>query len=322
MNSKLEKLPLVFNAYKPVGKTSFSVVHHFKKNLNYDYGKIGHFGTLDPFAEGVLLVGVQGAQRLNNFVHEFMPKTYWARGIFGGKTDTGDNTTLVNLEKEIDENFKNISMTDLEALFQEEFLGEYWQAPHAVSAVRYNGQRLYKLAQKGKFIQMDKKKREILDFKIHSFNYPYLEFEVTVSSGTYIRSLFEEMSELLGGVGHLELLKRTAIGNFRARESLALDQWPKKGQDFNLESHGHPIDEVLELNKVLLDEKQTTDYIHGKRIDFSELKVEQLLEKGHFDETGLVWVYSNEKVLMGLGRNVENVLKVEFNLNFYTLGYQ
>lgn len=321
MNSKLEKLPLVFNAYKPVGKTSFGAVAHFKKNLNYKFGKIGHFGTLDPFAEGVLLIGVQGAQRINNFVHEFMPKTYWARGIFGGKTDTGDNTAEVNLEKDIDDNFKHVSVEDLEELFREEFLGEYWQAPHSVSAVKYNGQRLYKLARQGKFIQMDKKKREILEFRIHSFNYPYLDFEVTVSSGTYIRSLFEEMSELLGGVGHLELLKRTAIGKFKSDDSLTFDAWPLRGEDFNIQSHGHPIDEVLELDKAFLDEAQTTIYLHGKKMLFSELNV-QATESKDFDDTGLFWVYSYENVLMGLCRNVEDIVKVEFNLNFYTLGYQ
>ena len=83
-------LPKIFNVYKPVGMTSGDVVYKFKKNLTRPFGKIGHFGTLDPFAEGVLLIGVGGSCRLSDYAHEFLPKVYLAKGLLGQKMTTGD----------------------------------------------------------------------------------------------------------------------------------------------------------------------------------------------------------------------------------------
>ena len=139
----------------------FDVVHHFKKNLNFNFGKIGHFGTLDPFAEGVLLVGIQGAQKLNDYVHELLPKTYKARGVFGGKTTTGDLTSEIILNQDIADNYKFASKEELQNLLGEKFLGEYWQGPHGVSATKFEGKRLYQHALEGRMILKEKVKREI-----------------------------------------------------------------------------------------------------------------------------------------------------------------
>ena len=322
MKSSLEKIPLVFNVYKPAGPSSFNSVHYFKRNLNFDFGKIGHFGTLDPFAEGVLLIGVQGAQRLNNLVHEFLPKTYRAYGVFGKKTETGDNTKAPIEEKDIDLDFQSMSKEVLEELFREEFLGEYWQAPHMVSAARHNGKRLYQLYKEGKFVERDKKKREILDFKVISYDYPYLVFEAQVSSGTYIRSLFEEMSELLGGVGHLDRLVRTKIGQFSEANALVSEHWPKKGEEFDLSLHATPIDQILVLNKIFLDEEQTKLYVFGLRLAVDRLHIQQVLDFDNLVSEEMFWVYSDQGVLLGLVKACGAEIQVIFNLNFYTLGFQ
>lgn len=323
MSRNRKILPLIFNAYKPVGPSSSQAVHQFKRNLNYDYGKIGHFGTLDPFAEGVLLIGVQGAQRLNNFIHEYMPKTYRAVGLFGAKTNSGDHTGEVMESGEIKEEFQQMSKEEMEGLLRSEFLGEYWQAPHMVSATKYNGRRLYDLARAGKVVgDIDKKKREILELKIHDYNYPHLDFEVTVSSGTYIRSLFEEIAVLFGGHGHLLKLQRTKIGTFSMENSIPRESWPTKEGEFDLEKFGVAIDEAFYLNKVFLNIEQTKTYIYGLTPDMSEIEIQQNLDNPFVYSNELVWVYSDGDLLIGMAKIVDGHLVCVFNLNFYVLGLQ
>ena len=312
------KLPLVFNVYKSVGPSSFNVVHHFKKNLDFDFGKIGHFGTLDPFAQGVLLIGIQGAQKLNDYIHQLLPKTYRAKGLFGGKTDTGDHTSAVVESRHLHESFKDSTVEEIEALMREHFLGEYWQAPHSVSATKFEGKRLYVHALEGRLIQKEKVKREILDLKIISFAYPQIEFLVTVSSGTYVRSLFEEMSALMGGLGALNELERVSIGSNTVAEALKKEQWPQKGERFNLEQFGRPLDQVIRLNKVRLTDLQTRRYVQGQRFLFKDIEVIEKENIRQIDTPELWWVYSPEGILIGLARQgellAESELRAIFNL--------
>ncbi|MDO9181972.1 MAG: hypothetical protein Q7U04_06170 [Bacteriovorax sp.] len=306
------KIPLVFNVKKPVGISSFDVVHHFKKNLNFNFGKIGHFGTLDPFAEGVLLIGIQGAQKLNDYVHELLPKTYRARGLFGCKTPTGDLTVAVTETQDINENWKNQSKEALEAFLGEKFLGEYWQSPHSVSAVKFEGKRLYQHALEGRIIEKEKVKREIYAFKILDYSYPYLDFVVTVSSGTYVRSLFEEIANLLEGLGALENLERQAIGQLEVKQALDQTNWPIKNQLFSLENYGMPLDKVLELDHIILKLVQTKRYLQGQRFLLSEVEKESNLA-GICSEN-YYWVYNEDGTLLGFGRPVGLELHAIFNL--------
>lgn len=315
MKTDYQKIPLVFNVYKPVGPSSFSIVHHFKKNLGYDYGKIGHFGTLDPFAEGVLLIGVQGAQKLNDYIHELLPKTYRARGVFGGKTDTGDLTTAVSAHQDIAQEFQVQTKEELEEKLLKEYLGEYWQAPHSVSATKFQGKRLYQHAMAGRVIQKDKVKREILDLKILSYSYPEMEFEITVSSGTYVRSFFEEVATLLGGLGALRTLERTAIGENLSVESMKKEDWPIKGEIFDLEKWGRPLDQVLRLNKVRLSKEQTSKYLQGQRLKLSLIEFVYDSEQEYISSQNLIWVYNEEWYLLGLAKPIEEDLAAIFNLS-------
>ena len=306
------KIPLVFNVRKPVGMSSFDVVHHFKKNLSFNFGKIGHFGTLDPFAEGVLLIGVQGAQKLNDYVHELLPKTYKARGVFGGKTESGDFTKPVILNKDIDQKWIKEKKEELETFLGEKFLGEYWQSPHAISATKFQGKRLYQHALEGRLIEKEKVKREIYSFQIIEFNYPYFDFVVTVSSGTYVRSLFEEIASLLGGVGALETLERLAIGTLDVENSLPSELWPIKHQDFSLAEYGIPLDKVLELDHIVLTLAQTKRYLQGQRYLLSVVEKrsnpEQICSENYY------WVYNEDGTLLGFGRPMGPELHAIFNL--------
>ncbi len=308
------KIPLVFNVYKPPGPSSFQVVYHFKKNLSYDFGKIGHFGTLDPFAEGVLLIGVQGAQRLNELVHELMPKTYRAKGLFGKKTSSGDFTSEIVEEKEIEDQFKNLSKEDLEEFFSLHFLGEYWQSPHSVSASKHEGKRLYKLAMAGKVIVKEKVKREVFELIVHHFDYPVIDFSVKVSTGTYVRTMFEEMSVLLGGVGALETLKRTGIGHLNEADAIMESHWPKKGEPFSLENHAIRIDELLRLKEVHLSKPQSIRYAQGHKQKFEELLCRQNVLDQELISQEYCFVYSFEGDLMGLARLVQGEVVAVFNL--------
>lgn len=313
MKLDYSKIPLVFNVYKPIGPSSFQIVHHFKKNLNYDFGKIGHFGTLDPFAEGVLLVGVQGAQRLNELVHRFLPKTYRAIGIFGQKTDSGDLTGTIQEKKHIEDQYQHLERADLEEFFCSHFLGEYWQSPHSISATKHEGKRLYKLALQGKVIVKDKVKREIYDFQVHRYEYPLIDFSVTVSSGTYVRSLFEEMANLFGGLGALRELKRTKIGDIDFESSLKKEQWPIKNELFDLETNGLPIDQLLRLKKIYLNFEQSIKFARGYRLPIDQFEVKtdsQIIEHtlNHF------WVYSSDGDLLGIAREDSGLLIAIFNL--------
>lgn len=306
------KIPLVFNVYKPVGFSSFQVVHHFKKNLNFDFGKIGHFGTLDPFAEGVLLIGIQGAQKMNDYVHQCLPKNYEALGVFGSKTSSGDFTTPIIEEKNIDEKFQNLTTLEMENLFKEKFLGEYWQAPHAISATKFEGKRLYQHALEGRVIQKEKVKREIKSFKILSFDYPFLRFEVSVSSGTYVRSLFEEMALMLNGVGALKELKRTAIGGLTSEASIPQALWPNKESEFDLSVNASTLDTMFPLNGVIINNLDLLRYLQGQQVLASRLV--WLESKCEVNSQNLVWTYTENKYLIGLAKIENQKLCAIFNL--------
>ena len=306
------KIPLVFNVYKPKGISSFQVVYHFKKNLNFDFGKIGHFGTLDPFAEGVLLIGIQGAQKMNDYVHEFLPKTYEAIGIFGDKTASGDLSGPAISHQDIDLSFQKMDQATLELLLQEKFMGTYWQAPHAVSAAKFEGKRLYQHALEGKTIQKDKVKREIKSFKLLSYEYPMMRFLVTVSSGTYVRSLFEDIAHFLNGMGALKELKRTAIGNLFAESSLPENLWPKKSIAFNLEENAYTLDRLFPLKGLKIPTFEASRYLQGQTLPTNSLT---LLENPHeIHSQNLFWTYSENHQLLGLGKVENERLAAIFNL--------
>lgn len=308
------KIPLVFNVYKPPGMSSFQVVYHFKKNLNFDFGKIGHFGTLDPFAEGVLLVGIQGAQKMNDYVHELLPKTYRARGRFGARTESGDFTRPILETKDIDSSWQTKSRGEIEEFLSKIFLGEYWQRPHMISATKFEGKRLYQHALAGRMIEKEKVKREIYTLDILEFNYPYLDFVVSVSSGTYVRSLFEEMAVLMGGHGALETLERLAIGALGVESALKKEEWPIKGDIFSLEQKSIPLDQLLYLDEFVLRGAQTKRYLQGVRLRLSEGSIEKRANTQLICSENYFWVYHEDGTLLGLGKIVGHELQAIFNL--------
>jgi tRNA pseudouridine(55) synthase len=206
--------PLVMSISKPPGISSFDCVRFFKKNYATKTMKVGHFGTLDPFAAGLLLLGFNRAARLNDLIHEFCPKTYIACGKMGLQTDTGDHTGKIIQVDESDffqKNMPQFPLSHLQATW-DKFQGNYEQSPPAFSATKYEGKPLHEWARQGIMIPKEKVQREIYALKVLKWRHPYVSFQVTVSSGTYIRVLFEDLCREFGCLGTLIGLVRSQIG--------------------------------------------------------------------------------------------------------------
>lgn len=251
---------------KPVGMGSTDVVRHFKIHLPKPMDKIGHIGTLDPFAEGLLIIGVNGAQKANDLIHENCPKTYLATGVLGIKTSTGDHTGEVLIEDSIDHSRFNWSLTELNSIFREKFLGEYLQRPHKVSAVRVKGKRLYEYEREGLEVEILPVKRFIFELDILEIDFPRIVFRAKVSSGTYIRVLFEEMAKCLNLHGHLAQLVREKIGAVDLSRAITKEKWPLNKEWLNNVSHQTTVDSVLPFSKVVLSEKHCALFMNGVRL--------------------------------------------------------
>ncbi len=289
--------PVAFLVDKPEGMGSTDVVRHFKRNLPKPFKKIGHFGTLDPFATGLLIVGINGAQKLADYLHKDYPKTYRARGVLGISSDTGDKTGEL-VKSSLPEGIEDLDFSLQEKKWFEKFSKGYMQAPPAYSAAKHKGKNLYEYARKGIIIEKEKVPRDVLDFKLTKIDLPYIDFEVTVSSGTYIRVLFEDMAGDLGATGHLESLRRIKIGPHLVESASALDDCFEGKID------------VCELYKVkdivLSNEEQLKKYKNG-------IKLSSIDGMRHLGQQEAGWVKSPRGVLLGLARRVGEDLQVLFN---------
>lgn len=274
--------PFVLNLFKPVGWSSFQVVNFFKKKFKGSVRKIGHFGTLDPFACGVLAIGGNGAMKLMDIVHQEFPKTYLAQGKLGIKSNSGDLTGELE-EVNYASHLKALTLEQLNALFQEKFIGEYWQSPPAFSAAKYQGKALYQWAREGKEIKKEPKRREIYALEVLRFKFPYLLFRVTVSSGTYIRTLFEDMAQTLETGGTLWSLMREQIAKFSYKSSVHKSFWK--------DSCIRDLSEFLPFESVELTSEQQKSFLNGRR--------EPLVRPSH---QPYYWLKGSEQQFLGLAR--------------------
>ncbi len=275
--------PLIYKIFKPRGASSFSVLFALKRKFPKGKElKMGHFGTLDPFADGLLLVGVYGATRLNQYVQKEFPKTYEAVGILGQKTNTGDIEGSIEKIASPD-HLKNCSLEDIKRILGDKFIGEYHQSPPIFSAAKHNGKNLYEYALKGEAIEKAPVKRTIYNLEIKNFEFPYLTFSATVSSGTYIRSLFEDMAKVLGSIGHLKELRRTSIGNLQVNDS--------EGPELFNRDKGMTLDQVYPLPSIYLDSSDLKKFCCGNSVRPSN----PLLKSGKS-----FWVYDEFKFLIGM----------------------
>ncbi len=209
----------IANIYKPVDWSSFDVVKKIRGITRIK--KIGHAGTLDPFADGVLLICAGKATKEVSQLME-LPKEYIATMVLGKSTETLDKTGKVDQEKDI----PPLSLKQIDNAL-EHFLGKIKQKIPDYSAAKIKGQRRYKLARKGKEIPVSYKTVQIHSLQQDSFNQNILRFRVKCSRGTYVRVLAYDIAKKLGTVGYLSELTRTSIGDFAITESLTISEFEK-----------------------------------------------------------------------------------------------
>lgn len=207
----------VINILKPTGMTSHDVVGYIRKNFNIK--KVGHTGTLDPNAAGVLPICIGKGTKLSQYIME-KEKNYRCELIFGKTTDTLDSYGEITQKKEIEE----INLQEIKKSLSG-FIGNISQVPPAYSAIKVNGVKLYEKARKGiEISDIPVRNVKIKDIKIISYDFPRLMIDVKCSSGTYIRSLVRDIGESLDSHAYMSLLIRTASGEYEIQNALALEE--------------------------------------------------------------------------------------------------
>ena len=201
---------------KPTGITSRDLVDGLGRKFSTK--KVGHTGTLDPFADGLMILTVGKATKAGMFL-EALDKRYEATLKLGTKTDTGDLTGTVIETTPLIELYDQFVNDTLES-----FLGEFTQIPPMYSAIKQNGVPLYELAREGKTVPREPRKIHIFEMKMISLTKDTLRFSVRCSKGTYIRTLGEDIAAKFGLVGHLTSLTRIAIGQYKLAAAKTLDQ--------------------------------------------------------------------------------------------------
>ena len=193
---------------KEVGISSFQAMNQLKKDIGTK--RVGHCGTLDPFADGLLLALSGRITKFMTYMAD-MPKVYEAVLEFGQETDTLDPTGKVLSQ--------GLPVPELEAVEKaaSSFSGNMMQVPPAFSAVHVEGKRAYKLARRGEELNIPAKEITIYSFEILEYKKPELYFRVTCSGGTYIRAIARDLASLCGTKGYLKTLRRTAIGPFNVQ---------------------------------------------------------------------------------------------------------
>ena len=205
---------------KPAGITSHDVVAKVRRALNTK--RVGHTGTLDPLATGVLVVCVEKATKLVNYL-TCDEKTYEVEMKFGIKTDTGDITGKIIDE---DTNY-DIDMNKIKRTL-DKFIGKQEQIPPMYSAIKVNGKKLYELAREGIEIEREARKIEIFEIKNIEWKDETLKYTVHCSKGTYIRSLCEDIAGELGTIGTMTNLRRIQSGEFQVKDAIKIEDISEK----------------------------------------------------------------------------------------------
>ena len=210
---------------KPLEWTSFQAVNkirwHIKQRFQIKKIKVGHAGTLDPLATGLLII-CTGKQTKEIHVYQGQKKEYTGTFTIGATTPSYD------LETEIDKTFSTAHITN-EMIHKtaQQFLGEIDQKPPIFSAIKKEGKRLYELARKGETAEIKSRKVTIDEFEITNINLPNIDFRVVCSKGTYIRSLAYDFGKALRSGGHLSALRRTKIGAFSVEKAKSIKDFIK-----------------------------------------------------------------------------------------------
>lgn len=249
--------------------------------------KVGHTGTLDPMATGVLPVAVGGATRFIDFIPD-SDKAYRARFLLGKATDTLDITGAVLSEAEV-----NVKREDIEKLLPD-FTGEIFQLPPMYSALKKDGVRLYDLARQG--IEVEREKRKITVYSLSLTDYEgenEFEIEVSCSKGTYIRTLIDDIGKRLGCGAVMTSLRRTSANGVDIAGCITLEALNELAQEGRAQECLHSVDSILPYEKITVTDNQARRFSNGGELDAQRLKISP--------EPGLYRVYSHGGSFLGLG---------------------
>lgn len=255
---------------KPIGRTSHDMVG-FCRRL-FDIKKVGHTGTLDPDASGVLPVCIGKATKAADMLTA-SDKTYRTQLVLGMTTDTQDASGEILTEQPV-----NVSQKDIEEAVMS-FVGEIEQIPPMFSAIKKDGKKLYELARAGITIEREKRKVRIFDIKICEIDMDKqaVTLEISCSKGTYIRTLCEDIGLKLGCGAYMNTLVRTKSADFTLSDSYTQDELLKMKEEGTLESAVTPVDELFsEYEKVKLDAFLSQKAKNGVRIRRKGLKENNL----------------------------------------------
>lgn len=253
----------IINLDKPQGNTSFQMVALVRRLSGVR--KVGHSGTLDPDATGVLPILIGRATKLARFLTE-SKKTYRAQIEFGVTTDTYDSSGAVIQTTDT----SSITIDKVESAL-EGFLGDIEQIPPMYSAIKHQGKPLYHLARAG--IEVPRKPRNVTIFKLDIIKWenPVLTIEVECSKGTYIRSIAHDLGHIMGCGAHLAGLIRTQSGPFHVNESVSVDQLEECSRERQWEMLMHPLDSVLtHLDAVVVSAEDEESISCGRPFHLAE----------------------------------------------------
>ena len=278
---------------KPKGYTSHDIVAKAKKVLNK---KVGHTGTLDPNATGVLPLLVGQGTKLSAYLIEH-DKEYIATLKLGEKRDTADSEGSVIEKRPID---YTLLQEEKVAQVLNSFLGEQEQIPPMYSAIKLNGKKLYEYARKNEKIELKPRRINIYAIELIYIEKDTIVFKVQCSKGTYIRSLCENIAEKLDTVGYMQELKRTRVGTFDIQNSITIDELEKNinNKEF-IENNFITIENYfLDKQLIKLSDKKLSMFLNGVK----------LLYKLSDD---VYRIYTNENNFIGVGKLTDNLLKRE-----------
>ena len=271
---------------KPKGCTSHDIVHKAKKIFNE---KVGHTGTLDPMATGVLPLLIGKGTLCSKYLIEH-DKIYKAKIQLGVKTDTADQEGNIIEKSQVDDSIFNIEKIKNTL---KNMIGKNLQTPPIYSAIKVKGKKLYEYARKGENVEIPKREITIYDIELTNIDEKNktIEFKVHCSKGTYIRSLCEDIATNLGTIGYMASLQRVKVGRFSIENSITIDDLEK-----NIKNHFISIEKLFENEpNIELNNRKLELFLNGVKLT-------------HDLKDGVYKIYSNNKFI-GLGTVKNNLLK-------------
>ena len=284
----------VLNIFKPKGMSSFDAVRVVKKVAGT--GKVGHTGTLDPEATGVLPICIGKATKIIDYIMD-------SEKVYEVTLKLGIRTTTYDLEGEVLEERDPSHLTEEEILNAiNSFKGEYSQIPPMYSALKQNGVRLYELARKG--IEVERKGRLVNIYNLEDIkiNNPYISMKVTCSKGTYIRSLCYDIGEKLGVFATMTQLNRAKTSVFSQEKSININELTKE----NINDYILSMEEALEkYDKIIVNKKYVKLLVNGVRVADGRFTKDKVINNKSYR------VYDDENNFIGLGERNDAGFKIE-----------